>query len=146
MGRFQPGNLAALKNGARSQQMRQRTRQEDGARIRGQLIERWPHLEQQDFMFDLLVDALCDVLHLRRVIDEHGGPVSPRGHVYRAMEEKRAREHDAFAYASALVIPPRDLAKLGKAAGIVADPRQVKAVQAHRELLQLGTADEEVAS
>lgn len=140
---FQPGNLAALKHGARSQQMRQRTRQEDGERIRGQLLERWPHLEEQGFMFDLLVDALCDVLHLRRVIDDHGGPVSPRGHVYRAMEEKRAREHDAFAYSSALLIPPRDLAKLGKAAGLAQTPRQAKAVQAHRELLQLGQADEE---
>jgi hypothetical protein len=146
MGRFEPGNLAALKTGARSQQMRQRTRQEDGERIRSQLLERWPHLEQQGFMFDLLVDALCDVLHLRRVIDDHGGPVSPRGHVYRAMEEKRAREHDAFAYASALVIPPRDLAKLGKAAGIVQNPRQLKAVEAHRALLELGTDDEERAS
>lgn len=145
MPRFQPGNTAALKHGGRSQQMRQRTRQEDGETLRGQLVERWAHLADQGFMFDLLVDALSDVLHLRRVIDGHGGPVSPRGHVYRAMEEKRAREHDAFAYASALLIPPRDLAKLGKAAGIIVDPRQVQAANAHRELLELGQGDEATA-
>jgi len=144
MPRFQPGNTAALKHGGRSQQMRQRTRQEDSETLRSQLVERWTHLAGQGFLFDLLIDALCDVLHLRRVIDGHGGPVSPRGHVYRAMEEKRAREHDVFAYASALLIPPRDLAKLGKAAGIIADPRQVQAVTAHRELLELGAAEDEV--
>lgn len=126
---FKPGNTAAVKHGGRSPRIRAEKRRELVQAIRDQVLGRWPHLAAQGAMLDLLVDCLCDVRQIRDYVDEHGGPIGGRGRLLRPMEMLRAREHDFLALADRLLLPPRELARLGVRAGL-ADPVETAANQA----------------
>lgn len=71
-------------HGARSQKTRQRFRED----VHPTLAERHPIAR------DLLADELADYRQLREHVNK-GAPVSPRSHLYRAQEMKRARGQDA---------------------------------------------------
>ena len=115
---FQPGNVAALKHGGRSRRVRESVRKELAQELRDLVVTTYPHLESHALLLDLLVDALADVRQLRDYINQQGGPVSPRGHLYKPLDMLRARERDVRQLATDLLISPRAVAQLGQAAGL----------------------------
>ncbi len=117
-GQFRPGNLAAVTHGLRSTRVRARRRKALSGEIRAEVLGRWPHLEQQGPLLELLLEGLADVRQLRDYVNAQGGPVSVKGHVYEAMHMLRAREHDVVAVADRLLLPLREMARLGPAAGL----------------------------
>jgi hypothetical protein len=131
--RFQPGNRAAVTHGARSQRVRAEKRRELAQTIRDQVLTQWAHLAAQGPLLDLLVDCLADVAQLRAYVDEHGGPVGGRGRLLKPMELLRAREHDVLALCDRLLLAPRELARLGPAAGLTTGV-QVRVMEAQRRL------------
>ena len=115
---FTPGNLAAAKHGLRSQRLRAEHRKELAQGIRDQVLARWPHLADQEPLLSMLVDSLTDVRQARDWLDAQGGPLSAGGRPYKAVDLLRARERDARDLADRLLISPREMARLGTAAGL----------------------------
>jgi len=115
---FAPGNQAALKHGFRSSVVRAQRRRELAQELRDLVLGRWPHLVEQGPILDLLIEGLADCRQLRDYMNGMGGPVSVKGKVYGAMEMLRHREHDVLAVARDLLLPLRELARLGPAAGL----------------------------
>jgi hypothetical protein len=108
-------------------------RKELAQELRDLVLAGYPHLASHGILLDLLVDALADVRQLRDYINAQGGPVSPRGHLYRPLDMLRARERDLLAVADRLLIPPREVARLGEAAGLTT-PRRTQALATLKEL------------
>jgi hypothetical protein len=77
----------------------------------------------------MLVDALADVRQARDWLDAQGGPLSAGGRPYKAVELLRARERDARDLADRLLISPREMARLGDAAGLKPRDNAVRAAQ-----------------
>lgn len=115
---FTEGNLAAAKHGLRSPRLRAEHRKALAQDIRDQVLARWPHLSDQEPLVSMLVDALTDVRQARDWLNAQGGPLSAGGRPYKAVELLRARERDARDLADRLLISPREMARLGQAAGL----------------------------
>jgi hypothetical protein len=115
---FQPGNTASVTHGGRSPRLRQEARRNLVQEYRDQVLSVLPELSPADyFLVDLLTHALADVRQLDDWIEKVGGPVDARGRVMKAMEMRRAREHDVFACLDRLGVGPRARAILIKASG-----------------------------
>ncbi len=119
---FRPGNLAALKHGARSRHVRAERRQALLQEQHDYIRERLPELlPADDFLVALLADALADVVQIRTWINDQGGPISPRGQPRKAVEMYRARTHDAVGLLDRLGVGPKARAtiigSLGPATG-----------------------------
>ena len=105
---FAPGNLAAVTHGARSPRVREGMRKELAVSIREHVQQLLPELTASDsLLLDLLVDTLTDVRQLRDYVNAQGGPVSPRGHLYKPLEMLRSRERDAVQLLDRLGVGPK---------------------------------------
>lgn len=120
----------------RSPGLRAEKRRDLAQEIRNQVLTRWPHLGDQEPLVSMLIDALCDVRQARDWLNVQGGPISAGGRPYKALEVVRARERDARDLADRLLISPREMARLGEAAGIKL-PRQTQALESLREVQRL---------
>jgi hypothetical protein len=133
---FQPGNRAAAKHGLRSSRLRAEHRRELAQGIRDQVLARWAHLGDQEPLLSMLIDALTDVRQARDWLDAQGGPLSAGGRPYKAVEMLRARERDARDLADRLLISPREMARLGDAAGLRPFEARWKAAQERVRLIE----------
>jgi hypothetical protein len=130
---FQPGNRAAATHGLRSPRLRVEKRKALTQEIRDQVVGRWPHVADHEPLLSMLVDALTDVRQARDWLDLQGGPLSAGGRPYKAVDLLRARERDARDLSDRLLISPREIARLGEAAGIKT-PRRTLVANTFREL------------
>jgi hypothetical protein len=130
---FSTGNLAAATHGLRSPRLRAEKRRELAQVIRDQVVERWPHLNDQEPLLSMLIDCLADVRQARDWLNAQGGPISSGGRPYKALDVVRARERDARDLADRLLVSPREVARLGDAIGIKT-PRRAEALDTLREL------------
>src|SRR5258708_1389215 len=115
MGRFEPGNMAALKHGHRSQRERERVRRELGAELHGVLCAEIPEDSRPRGtvrLIDLAAVAAADVRQLHEYVNAQGGLISPRGQLRKCAEMMRAREHDLLGYFDRLGFGPRAAAQL----------------------------------
>jgi len=144
MGRFGPGNTAALKHGLRSQREREKARRALAEEMReiiaAQLPETLPPGTPQ--LIDLAAVAAADVRQLHDYVQSQGGLISTRGQLRKCAEMMRAREHDLLSYFDRLGFGPRASAQVaaliggnGKGnglAGMLAGHQAAKALEAAR--------------
>jgi hypothetical protein len=115
MGRFQPGNTAALKHGGRSQRERERVRRELVAELHAVLIAEIPEVDRPRgtvHLVDLAAVAAADVRQLHEYVHAQGGLISSRGQLRKCADMMRAREHDLLGYFDRLGFGPRAAAQL----------------------------------
>ncbi len=112
---FKPGNLAALKHGARSQRERESVRRELLLEMRDVIFAEIPEdgrVRGTVHLVELAAHAATDVRQLHDYVDSQGGVISPRGQLRKCAEMMRDREHDLLAYFDRLGFGPRAAAQL----------------------------------
>lgn len=139
MGRFEPGNQAALKHGGRSPRCRQEARLKLRAEMRALILAGLPpELPPGDLLLvDVLETAMADVRQLREWIDAHGGPTGPGRWPVKPFEMLHKREGRALELMDRLGFGPRSrsqiMASLGSngqgLAGMLAGRRAIKSLE-----------------
>ncbi len=115
MPRFEPGNTAALKHGARSPRERERIRRELVAELHELLLAEIPEDGRPRgtvHLIDLAAVAAADVRQLHEYVNAQCGLISPRGQLRKCAEMMRAREADLLKLFDRLGFGPRAAAQL----------------------------------